>query len=133
LGVREASREEPLWLSLQAVLAIHAQLVEQFGGSHGVINAGAIEAAVDRSRNRFHYATADIAALAVAHLVGLIRSHGFVDGNKRIGVTSMLVFLALKGQALHVPQPELYAVAMDVANGRLGEEQAAAWVRARLP
>lgn len=131
--VSESRGQEPLWLSASAVVAIHEQLVEQFGGSHGVLNVGAVEAAVGRVRNRHGYASADLADLAAAYLVGLIRSHGFVDGNKRIGVTAALIFLARNYRPLHVPQPDLYQLAMDVANGRLDEAQAAAWLRARLP
>jgi death-on-curing protein len=114
------------------VLAIHAQQVERFGGSHGVLHPGALESAVARSGNRFHYESAGLAELAAAYLVGLIRAHAFIDANKRTGTASMLVFLRINGHRLHVPQTELYALAMDVANGRRAEPQVAAWIRERL-
>ena len=127
-----ARPDEPRWLSLEAVIGIHAQQVERFGGTQGVLHPGAVESAVAKPRNRLHYGSADLADLAAACMVGLTSSHGFVDGNKRAGAATMLVFLKINGRRLHVPQPELYALAMDVANGRLDEERVAAWIRARL-
>ncbi len=129
--VREG-RAEPHWLSLETVLALHAEQVDRFGGSHGVLNPGAVEAALARPRNQFLYREdADLADLAAAYLVGLTRSHGFVDGNKRIGAAAMLVFLALNRRPLHVPPAELYALVMSVATKQVTEGQVATWIRER--
>jgi len=112
---------------------MHAQQVDRCGVSHGVLDRGAVEAAAARPRNRFHYGDgADLADLAAAYLVGFAASHGFVDGNKRIGAAAMLVFLAINGRPLHVPQPELYGLVMDVANGRGEEAEVAEWIRRGL-
>jgi death on curing protein len=129
--VREG-RSEPHWLSLETVVALHAEQVDRFGGSHGVLNPGAVEAALARPRNQFLYREdADLAHLAAAYLVGLTGSHGFVDGNKRIGAAAMLVFLALNRRPLHVPPPELYALVMSVATKQVTEGQVATWIRER--
>jgi death-on-curing protein len=109
---------------------MHGQQVDRFGGSFGVLDQGAVEAAAARARTRFHYADgADLADLAAAYLVGFAGSHGFVDGNRRIGAAAMLVFLAVNGKPLHVPQPELFGLVMDVARGRVQEAQVAEWIR----
>jgi death-on-curing protein len=129
--VREG-RPEPRWLSLETVLALHAEQVERFGGSHGVLNRGAVEAALARPRNQFLYRSGlDLADLAAAYLVGVTGSHGFVDGNKRIGAAAMLVFLAINRRSLHVPAAELYALVMSVATKHLEEGQVATWIRER--
>jgi death-on-curing protein len=116
------------------VLALHAEQVDRFGGSHGVLNPGAIEAALARPRNQFLYRSGggpDLADLAAAYLVGLTGSHGFVDGNKRIGAAAMLVFLAINRRPLHVPPAELYALVMSVATKKVTEGQVATWIRER--
>ena len=98
-----------------------------------MLDLGAVEAAAARPRNIFQYRPeADLADLAAAYLVGFAGRHGFVDGNKRIGAAAMLVFLTRNRRPLHVPQPELYGLVMDVANNRVTEAQVAAWIRARL-
>ena len=107
--------------------------MDRFGGSFGVLDRGAIEAAAARPRSRFHYGEGvDLADLAAAYLAGFAGSHGFVDGNKRIGAAAMLVFLAINGKPLHVPQAELYGLVMDVANARVEERQVAEWIRGRI-
>jgi death-on-curing protein len=111
-------------------LVLHAEQVERFGGSHGVLNLGAVESAVARPRNHFLYrGEADLADIAAAYLVGLVRGHGFVDGNKRIGTAAMLVFLTLNRRPLHAPPAELYALVMSVATNQVTEGQVATWVR----
>jgi death-on-curing protein len=132
--VREG-RPEPRWLSLETVLVLHAEQLDRFGGSHGVLNPGAVEAALARPRNQFLYRDdadlADLADLAAAYLVGLRGSHGFVDGNKRVGAAAMLVLLALNHRPLHVPPAELYALVMSVATKQVTEGQVATWIRER--
>jgi death on curing protein len=107
--------------------------VERFGGSQGALDPGVAESAAARPRNRFHSGEdADPADLAASCLFAFAAKQGFVDGNKRSGVAAMLVFLALNRRPLHVPPAELHALAMDVANGRITEEQVAEWLRRKL-
>jgi death-on-curing protein len=73
-----------------------------------------------------------LADLAAAYLVGLVRGHGFVDGNKRIGTAAMLVFLTLNRRPLHAPPAELYALVMSVATKQVTEGQVATWVREHM-
>src|SRR5437879_4036791 len=106
--------------------------MERFGGTHGVLNSGLVEGALTRPRNQLAYRKdMDLADLAASYLVGLVRGHGFVDGNKRIGAAAMLVFLALNRRALHVPPAELYALVMAVATKEVTEAQVASWIRQR--
>ncbi len=130
--VREG-RPEPRWLSLDTILVLHAEQVERFGGRHGVRDVGALESALARPRHQLHYrAATDLADVAASYLVGLVRAHGFVDGNKRIGLAAMLVFLVLNRRPLHATSAELYALVMSVATKRVTEGQVASWVRGHV-
>ena len=77
--------------------------------------------------------SADLADLAAAYLVGFARSQGFRDGNKRTGLATALVILALNGAALHVNGTELYTITMAVATNQAGDPEGAAYLRGRLP
>lgn len=59
---------------------------------------------------------------------GLIKNHCMIDGNKRIGTHSMLVFLALNGIELKYMQKELYETILDVAAGKIEYEDLLQWV-----
>jgi death-on-curing protein len=124
---------EPRWLTEPTLLAIHAQQVERFGGTHGILDENVVLSALARPINRWSYdPDADLADLAAAYLVGFARSQGFSDGNKRTGLACALVFLALNGAPLHVPPAELYALTMAVANNQADDAAVAAYFRDRL-
>ena len=125
--------EEPRWITEPTLLAIHAQQIERYGGAHGVRDQNVVLSANARPLNLWGYdQAADLADLAAAYLVGLVRSQGFTDGNKRTGLACALVFLAMNGSPLHVAPAELYALTMAVAKNEVEEKTVATYLRDRL-
>jgi death-on-curing protein len=59
---------------------------------------------------------------------GLVKNHAMMDGNKRIGVHAMLVFLAVNGHELRYEQGELSDLILGVADGKNGYEDILLWV-----
>src|SRR3990172_139005 len=86
----------PRFLALEAVLAIHYDQINTFGGSHGLRDQGLLESALGQARQTFDY-TDDIYQAAAQYCVSLAKNHPFVDGNKRTASDSMLTFLVLNG------------------------------------
>lgn len=123
---------EPIWLTRKAVGAIHAELIREHGGSYGVRDEGLIESALARPLNRWTYGETDLTGLAAAYGFGLAMNHGFVDGNKRIGIAAAGVFLRANGLRLTAPEPEAVAVMVDLAAGELGEDELAVWIRSHV-
>jgi death-on-curing protein len=124
---------EPRWLTEPTLLAIHAQQIERYGGTHGILDENVVLSALARPINRWSYdSNADLADLAAAYLVGFARSQGFSDGNKRTGLACALVFLALNGAPLHVAPADVYALTMAVANNQADDAAVAAYFRNRL-
>jgi death-on-curing protein len=125
--------KEPVWLDRLTVDAIHFDLLLGHGGMFGVRDEGLLESALDRARNRWlHEPESDLAALAAlaaAYGIGLTTNHPFADGNKRVALMAMYVFLAVNGRRLVAPEAEAALVMLDVARGRLGEAELAAWLR----
>ena len=122
--------KEPVWLDRLTVEAIHFDLLLGHGGMFGVRDEGLLESALDRARNRWlHERGADLAALAAEYGFGLTTNHPYADGNKRVALMAMYVFLAVNGRRLVAPEPEAALVMLDVARGRLGEAELAAWLR----
>jgi death-on-curing protein len=124
---------EPRWLTEPTLLAIHAQQIERYGGTHGILDENVVLSALARPINRWSYdSNADLADLAAAYLVGFARSQGFSDGNKRTGLACALVFLALNGTPLHVPPADVYALTMAMANNQADDAVVAAYFRDHL-
>lgn len=125
--------DEPRWITEPTLLAVHAQQIERYGGTHGVIDENIVLSSLARPINRWAYdEECDYADLAAAYLVGFGRAQGFADGNKRTGLACALVFLALNKLAVHVPPVELYTITMAVATNRADDAQVAAFLRARI-
>lgn len=126
--------KEPRWLQLNWLKAIHADQIQQHGGSAGIRDEGLIESALMRARNRWEYEkdSIDLADLAASYGHGLVKNHGFVDGNKRIAFQSMYVFLGLNGFKITASEAAVVQTIMDLASGELSESQLADWVRENM-
>ena len=123
---------EPRWLSLDEVRAVHEKQLKRFGGPAGVRDAGALESALARPVNRFHYGETDLAALAASYAFGVARNHAFVDGNKRIAFLAMMMFLRLNGVAFALDPEDAIRTVLALAAGELGEEELADWFRGHI-
>jgi len=117
------------FLDVAAVEALQEQQIVRFGGSHGLRDAGLLESAVLRAENKANYdPDATAASLAATLGWGLIKNHAFVDGNKRIGLVSMVVFLRLNGYGLTCSEVEETAMILRAAASEITEDGWTAWV-----
>jgi death-on-curing protein len=121
-------------VSLPVLWTIHELLIETFGGMRGVTEHGfgkleAALAAPDLSMfGEDLYPTLHDKAAALFH--GIVRSHGFTDGNKRVALVSLIVYLQWHGTTLHATDDELYDLTMAAAT-TAKREDVAAWIAAR--
>lgn len=125
--------KEPAWLTLDMLIDIHAELIGQFGGVDGLRDAGLLESALDRPRNKFVYGETDLSALAAAYAFGIARNHPFIDGNKRAAFAALIVFLGLDGVDFQVAEADATATMLALAAGQASEELLAHWVRGHMP
>lgn len=107
-------------LSKRQVLLLHEQLIAETGGSSGIRDEGLLESALSAPFQGFGGMDAypSIQQKAARLGYGLVMNHPFVDGNKRIGAHTMLVFLALNGITLTYTQQELADIILQVASGQ---------------
>ena len=121
--------KEPRWVLRETVLALHEQLLAEFGGLHGIRDEGLFDSALVRPRQRFAYDKRDLAALAAAWAFGLVRNHPFIDGNKRIGFSVAVLFLELNGLEFTATEVDAVLQTLALAAGALDEKGYAAWLR----
>ena len=114
---------EPRWLSETTVLVIHEQLLQEHGGQPGILNPGLLSSAIGKPRNLFYYGGPEITLfdLAAAYGYGLVKNHPFIDGNKRIGLTVIDVFLQLNGYELIASEVEAVAVIRALASSNASQ------------
>jgi len=113
--------------------SIHVDQLREHGGLPGVRDENALEAALARARQKWHYEpAADLASLAAAYGFGLARAHAFSDGNKRMAFVTMMTFLGLNSKDLSATELEVVEMMVSLAGGELTESALAGWIRARL-
>jgi len=120
------------WIAPEVAYAVHDRQLSEHGGGQGVRDPGLIESALGRPQNLAAYGDPDAAALAAAYAFGLVRNHGFVDGNKRTGWIVARLFLADNGHRLSFDKAEAVRLVESLAAGSVSEEILAAWFRERL-
>ena len=118
------------YLSPQQILFIHHRLIESTGGSHGVRDLGALQAAAARPRGSFGGTDLykEMHVKAAALMESLIRNHPFIDGNKRTAIASAGLFLQRNGLHLHATQESLYDFTMRMATGEADLHEAGQWL-----
>lgn len=111
------------------VLALQERLMAEFGGEPGLRDAGLLESALARPRNRWEYEKAEIFELAAAYAFGLARNHPFLDGNKRIAFTTVVLFLDLNGWEFTAGEADAVMQTLALAGGELDEAGYAVWLK----
>ena len=75
------------------------------------------------------YYHSDLFEMASAYLFHLVQNHAFVDGNKRVGTASAVVFLDLNGIELDVGDAALVDMVIRVASGNAAKSDVATFFR----
>ena len=117
-------------LSKKQVLALHSDLIREFGGTEGIRDEGLLESALAAPFQTFGGKPVypSLQAKAARLGFGLVSNHPFVDGNKRTGAHVMLVFLALNGVELCYGQEDLISIFLSVASGMSDWRDLQRWI-----
>src|SRR4029077_14728493 len=88
-----------IYVTVGEAVEMHRQLVEEFGGIHGLRDRGLLEAAIFRPQNGYYD---DLIHEAAALMESLANNHAFLDGNKRISLAATDTFLRVNGHYLEL-------------------------------
>ena len=111
--------------------AFHRESLSRFGGADGLRDEGLLLSALARAENIHAYdADADLFKLAAAYCAGVVKNHPFIDGNKRTGILSAIVFLGLNGIEADFDEAMIVTMVYGLAAGEVAEDRFAEWLRA---
>lgn len=115
------------YLTINEVLALHSILIKRYGGSNGIRDMGALEAALFRPQSGYYM---DVVAEAAALFESLAINHPFVDGNKRIAFAVSDVFLRINGYRINSQPMAIYADMMQMFDtGTFNMAHVEPWLR----
>ena len=117
-------------LTVEEISDLHDKLIERTGGSHGLRDQSLLESAVYSAMSGFgdNEAYPSVEEKAARLMFSLTNNHAFVDGNKRIGVFTMLMTLQLNNVIIKYTQTELISLGLSVADGKTEYTEILDWI-----
>lgn len=117
------------WLERRDVDLFYESLMKQHGGLQGPADDELLAATLARPRQLLAYQPeSTLFDLAAAYGYGFARNHCFPDGNKRIALAAIDVFLMLNGQDLVADEAETVVIVNAVAADEFSQEELARWL-----
>jgi len=120
------------WIDRDVLLAAHDEQLQEHGGATGIRDEGLFESALAKPQNLAACGEPDAAALTASYAFGLAKNHAFVDGNKRIALVALELFVELNGFTLVADDTQCVIVILSLASGAFSENDLAEWVRRHL-
>jgi len=118
------------YLSLEEILRLHFQLIEDFGGSHGVRDESRLKSVVQAPQQivfgKEQYPT--LHKKAAVYLRNIIGDYPFSDGNKRTAITVCGIFLKRNGSKITASPKDLEFYTIKVATDHLTIDEIASWL-----
>ena len=119
-----------IFFEYEQVVKIHRSLIEKTGGMDGIRDAQLLDSALKTPFQTFggNNLYPDILDKSSQLCYSLIENHPFIDGNKRIGVHLMLLFLKLNNIEVNYSQQELIDFGLDIASGKMSKNDIKGWI-----
>ncbi len=116
--------------TIEEALYLHAELLERFGGSAGIIDLGLLESALGRPRSGYYDSLSEQAA---ALMQSLALNHCFIDGNRRVAFALTAAFLLMNGFDLEVPPKEGERfIVKGLIQKKMAVPEIASWLEAHM-
>ncbi|PTQ55189.1 MAG: Death on curing protein, Doc toxin [Candidatus Carbobacillus altaicus] len=117
-------------LSIPQIVMMHSALIKETGGLDGIRDENLLDSAVNAPFQTFggEYVYKTLEAKAARLGYSLVKNHPFVDGNKRIGMLAMLVFLEINGIGLTCSDQDIIETGLKLAAGEMDDKQLLEWI-----
>lgn len=121
----------PEFLRFDEVVEMHRRLIELFGGSAELRDAGLLQSALAMPASTFagNYLHPTLAEMGAAYLFHIACNHPFVDGNKRIAATAARVFLKMNGAEFDPSEQGYGDLTLGVAAGAVDKDEVIAFFK----
>ncbi|MDY4077887.1 MAG: type II toxin-antitoxin system death-on-curing family toxin [Clostridium sp.] len=117
-------------LSKEQIILLHSMAINKTGGLDGIRDEGLLESAINSPFQSFGgvelFPQTESKA---AHLAfNIINNHPFLDGNKRIGILVMMVFLEVNNIKLQCSDEDIIDLGLGIAENRYNSEHIEEWI-----
>ncbi|MBL8746213.1 MAG: type II toxin-antitoxin system death-on-curing family toxin [Phycisphaerae bacterium] len=121
----------PRFVTQSEALAYHELSIQEYGGAHGVRDAGALDSAIAMPMQGLGdgYAHAFPFEMAAAYAFHIAKNHPFIDGNKRTALLCCGAFLRMNGWDLGSKGTEAADAILAVVENRMAKHDLAVWLQ----
>ncbi len=119
-----------IFLPKQIVILFHEQLIINYGGSHGIRDHKLLDSSLEQPKATFDgkYLHDTLIKMAAAYGYHLCNNNPFIDGNKRIALVAMDVFLQRNSYEIVASEKDTYKMMMKLSSGNLTKEELVTWL-----
>ena len=121
---------EIVFLPKKIIIYFHEQLIDLYGGTLGIRDAGLLDSALEQPKVMFggSYLHDSLAKIAAAYGFHICKNHPFIDGNKRIALVAMDTFLQKNGYEISASEKDVYEVIIKLASGDITKVEFTGWL-----
>ena len=127
-------KQEPVWITEELTVAVHARQISEHGGGSGIRDKSLLQSALARPQQLYAYGDPfpDAASLTASLAYGIAKNHPFVDGNKRTAAVLCELFIVINANNLEASDEEMLSIFLALAEGSMSESELAGWLRSNL-
>lgn len=117
-------------LSKEQILTLHSMVIKQSGGLDGVRDNGLLDMALHAPFQTFECTELypSIQNKAARLCFSIISNHPFIDGNKRIGILAMLVFMDVNQLEVNCSNQDIIELGLGAASGKYNTDFIKDWI-----
>lgn len=118
----------------EVILYFYDQLIQTYGGRYGIRDEKLLDSALEQPKATYEgkYLHDTLMEMAAAYGYHLCNNHPFVDGNKRIALVAMDVFLQRNGFEIVASEKETYKIMVQLSSGKLSKKDLAKWLEKNI-
>lgn len=119
------------FLDLPTILTFHQDQIRLYGGAPGIRDKNLLESALAQPQATIfgEYLHKDLFHMAAAYGFHICQNHPFYDGNKRTALVAIYTFLFVNGYRLEADKKSLYAIILDLANGKVTKDELTGYLK----
>ena len=123
--------QDPTFLALDEVLALHRDQIRRYGGTPGIRDEGLLSSALGTVSATFggQFLHQSLHEMAAAYLFHIAQNHPFLDGNKRVALAAALAFLWMNDVEIEADDADLLALVLGVAEGCVSKSEVAVFLQ----
>jgi len=113
------------FITLADVIEIHNNQINLYGGQGGIRDINLLSSALAIPKATFdgEFLNKNIFEMASAYAFHICQNHPFIDGNKRVGLVTAMLFLKFNDIEIRDPKGRLFDAMVNLSKGEEGKKQ----------